>query len=177
MSKSQNNPLNCACYATCCIINHTKKHVNQEIGSLLAGCDAAIAVEVPAGEGEEGFKDGRVPDPVEVAFREVTDAVDAIDHHDEDADGQDQEGIEDKFVEVADYQQIDNQQLESDVENLDIGIDVHLLVGDDGRVIWCLGDAQHSAEDAALIDPVGCCHAPFGNNQFVRQEPQAHGFS
>lgn len=175
MSKSQNNPLNCACYATCCIINHTKKHVNQEIGSLLAGCDAAIAVEVPTGKGDEGFEDGGVPEEVEVGLGEVADAVDTVHHHDEKADGENEDGVEDEFVEVADCEQIDDEELEGDVEDLNIGIDVHFLVGDDGGIIGHLGDAEHGAEDAALIDPMGSCHAPLRDNELVRQEPQADG--
>ena len=106
---------------------------------------------------------------------EAADAVDAVDEHDDDADGEVQHGVEFEFVEVADDEEVDDEELEGDVEDLDIGVDIHLLVGDDAGVVGGLGDAEHGAEDAALVDPVGGGHAPLGDDELVAEEPQADG--
>ena len=95
---------------------------------------------------------------------EVADTVEAVDHANYDAHGKREDGVEDEFVEVTDDKQIDNQQFKSDVENLNVSIDVHLLVSDDGGVIGSLGDAKHGTEDATLIDPMRCGHSPFRDN-------------
>lgn len=105
----------------------------------------------------------------------MVDAVDTIHHHDEEADSKDEESVKDEFVEVADSEQIDDKELKCNAEDLHISIDVHFLMGDDGGIIGHLGDAEHGAEDAALVYPVGCCHAPLRDNELVSQEPQADG--
>ena len=111
---------------------------------------------------------------MEVSLLEVTQAVDAVNHHDGDRDSQGEHGIELEFVEMAQHEQVDDGELEQGVEDLDIGIHAHSLVRDDDGVVGHLGDAYHSAQDAQLVHPVGCSHALGRNHELVAQEPQTH---
>lgn len=105
---------------------------------------------------------------------EAADAVDAVDEHDGYTYGEREDGVEFEFVEVADYQQVDDKQFQRDVEDFDIGVDIHLLVGDDAGVVRGLGDAEHGAQDGALVHPMRGLHASFGDYEFVAEEPQAN---
>lgn len=154
-----------------------EKHVDEEVDALLARGDTGVAIEVPAREGEHGLENGLVPHPVEVGLLEVAQAVHTVDHHDGDRNDQGEHGIELELVEVAQHEQIDDAELEQRVEDLDIGIHVHLLVRDDAGVVGRLGDAYHRAQDAELVHPVGGLHAAGGYHELVAQEPQTHGLA
>lgn len=108
---------------------------------------------------------------MEVGFWEVADAVDAVYHNDNNAYGKDEDGVEDEFVKVTNSEKINDEKFEGDVKDLDICINVHFLVGNDGGVIGDLGDAEHGAQDAHLIDPMGGIHASSGDYKLVGQEP------
>lgn len=174
MRKTQYYPLNCTCDTTGRIVYNTKEDINKKISSLLTNRYTTISIEVPAGEGDQGFEDSRVPDPKKVRFGEVADAVNAIYHDDNNAYSKDKEGVEDKFVKVANSEKINDEEFEGDVKDLDVGIDVHFLVGYDGGIIGDLGDAEHGAQDAHLIDPMGGRHASGGDDKLVGHEPQTY---
>lgn len=143
---------------------------------MLTNCICNITINAPAGEGEEGFEVGFVPDEVEVCLFKVAEAVDAVYHHDGNPHSQCECSIELEFVEVANGEQVHNEQFEGDVEYLHIGIHVHFLVGDDGGVVWHLRDAEHCSENAELIHPMGGFHSVGRNVELVAQKPESNGF-
>ena len=132
-----------------------------------------IAKNIPRCERQQRLDDALVPHPVEAGLGEAADAVNAVDEHDGEANGEVEDGVKDEFVEVADDEKVDDEELERHVEDLDVGVHVHLLMRDDGSVVGCLGDAEHGAEDAALINPVGGGHAAGGDDELVAKEPQS----
>ena len=104
-------------------------------------------------------------------FWEVADAVNAIYHDDNNAYSKHKKGVEDEFVKVTNSEKINDEKFEGNVKDLDICIDVHFLVGNDGGVVGNLGDAEHGAQDTHLINPMSCIHASGWDYKLVGQEP------
>ena len=112
-----------------------------------------------------------------MAHREGAVAVDPVDQDVEDADREDQEGVDDQLVPVDGPDQEGYRQLEEYVEDGKVGVDGHPLVGDDRRVERRLQDRKEGGEDGELVHDIRRAH-PFRRDIHDRvEEPQADGFS
>ena len=79
---------------------------------------------------------------MEVGLGEVVYAIDAVDHHDEETNCEDQDCVKDEFVEIADCEKINDEEFEGDVKYLNISIDIHLLVSYNCCIVRHLGNIE-----------------------------------
>lgn len=113
----------------------------------------------------------------ETAMGEVADAVEAVDYGHHELQCEEREAPEGKAVVGVKQEGEDDGKTHKCFSQTDIGVDVHLLVGDDRGVVGGLQYAEKTAEDGCLIDPVGGDQAGGGDGKVGVDEPKADCFS
>lgn len=113
----------------------------------------------------------------DAAVGEVADAVDAVDEGDDELKREEGKAPEGEAVVGVKEEGEDDGKTHKCFSQTNIGVDVHVLMGDDGCVVGGLQYAEKTTEDGCLIDPVGGDQAGGGDGEVGVDEPKTDSFS
>ena len=96
----------------------------------------------------------------EAAFLVFPDAIQPVKHHVAELHQSQQHGVDLQAIVVRDDQSVGHAELRHGVENAHVGVNAHVLVGDDRCHIGHLRYVQHNGYHGAIEHPIGGIH-PF----------------
>lgn len=155
----------------CGIDRHAAEDVEQEVQPLLHADVGRPAQRVPSREAQDPTEERPVADRRRAATVVAAAAKEDIGPQHDQIHGGDQPGVEHQAVAPTEGEQPGGSQVERRLEQAQVGIERHTLVGDDRRIEGDDEELGHEREERELKDPPGGRHPPGGDVELRGEEP------
>ena len=126
--------------------------VEQVVDALVHDAVSSIAKEIPAGKGGHFLEEGFAVGHLDLGLLEAVVTVGRGDSPHDTGSQEDQDSIVDEAAERALAEQIDYGKVEEAGEDGQPGEDIHLLVGDDERIVGDGEDGDQGGGDGDLVN-------------------------
>lgn len=154
-----------------------EEHIEEDDSPLVLERDGDIGDEVPSRVAQHLLHDSLLEEEVEMAFLIVPNAIETIVESDGEVLQREEEGIEDESVDGREEEGEYDGEFEEGIGDADVGIDIHLLVADDGGVVGDLSDGHETGEGGEVETPYGGGDAVGRDGEFVVDKPEADGLA
>ena len=173
VDKLHDNAIHLKCQATSGIHNRAEEKIEQNVYPLSLKGNRSTSQDIPAGEVHHLMKHLLVKCLTQPALLKFAPAIEVVNQCGDTVHDQKQEAIQNQFVIVDHLNKIDYQKLHHDIKDAHVGINVHLLMGNETGHKGHLYDTDQHGDARELEYPKGRVHPVGLNVHLVVKKPKA----